>query len=96
MAMNDSATMHPEERRTRLIRSAPSWTAVAGLLLALAMPVCGWLVTLSNRVSVLEEKTATLATAAQMAEVKTEITDWIAETERDRVADRAFEPGQRK
>jgi hypothetical protein len=56
--------------------------AIAGLMLAVTAPVCGWMVSLGNRVSVLEEKTSTLATAAQMAEVKQKIDDWIHESER--------------
>ena len=69
-------------------RGRPSWTAVAAMLLSVMMPVCGWMVSLSNRVAVLEEKTASLATSAQMAEVKTQISDWINESQRERVDDR--------
>jgi hypothetical protein len=52
------------------------------------MPVCGWLVSLSNRVAVLEVQTQSLATAAQMAEVKQEITDWKEQDQRERTEDR--------
>jgi hypothetical protein len=69
-------------------RERPTWTAVASMLLAVMMPVCGWMVSLSNRVAVLEEKTQSLATAAQMAEVKQKIDDWIQEDARNGANDR--------
>ncbi len=86
--MATTAMPMTEEHRPGLNRARPSWTAVAGMLLSVMLPVCGWMISLSNRVAVLEEKTQSLATAAQMAEVKTQISDWIAETERQRIDDR--------
>jgi regulator of replication initiation timing len=62
---------------------------VAAMLLSVTMPICGWMVSLSNRVAVLEEKTASLATAAQMAEVKQKIDDWIELNNRLRLDDQA-------
>ena len=69
-------------------RDRPSWMAIAAMMLSVVIPLCGWLVSLSNRISVLEEKTATLATAAQMATVTQKIDDWIEESNRVRVDDR--------
>jgi hypothetical protein len=83
---------------TRLVPShaRPSWTAMAAMLLSIVVPVCGWMISLSNRVSVLEVKTESLATAAQMAEVKQKIEDWIAESDRARLDDRVREVREAK
>lgn len=90
--MDAATTMARTEPRTEtgpaVNRPGPSWTAVAAMMLSVMMPVCGWLVTLSNRVAALETKTDSLATSAQMAEVKQKIDDWIAESDRLRVDDR--------
>ena len=66
----------------------PSWSAMAAVVLSLTLPVCGWMVSLSNRVASLEEKTSSLATAAQMAEVKQKIDDWIQVSSREHYDDR--------
>jgi hypothetical protein len=88
--MDATATMLRTERRgPGFNRARPSWTAVAAMLLSVTMPICGWMVSLSNRVAVLEEKTASLATAAQMAEVKQKIDDWIELSNRLRLDDQA-------
>jgi hypothetical protein len=88
-AMDAPATIqNTDNPRPALNRPGPSWTAVAAMMLSVMMPVCGWLVTLSNRVAALETKTDSLATSAQMAEVKQKIDDWIAESDRLRVDDR--------
>jgi hypothetical protein len=85
----DATTMRSTEGpRLMLNRTRPSWTAMAAMLLSVTIPLCGWLVTLSNRVSALEVRTESLATAAQMAEVRQKIDDWIAESDRARMDDR--------
>jgi heme exporter protein D len=86
--MEATMPMTADSKPPHFSREAPSWTAVAAMLLSVMMPVCGWMISLSNRVAVLEEKTQSLATSAQMAEVKTQIADWIAESERERINDR--------
>lgn len=89
MMEKDTEERRHTDLRPMFRRDRPSWMAIAAMMLSVTAPVCGWMVTLGNRVSVLEEKTATLATAAQMAEVKQKIEDWIQESERARVEDRA-------
>jgi hypothetical protein len=84
-----ATTRIAEETRPLFNRARPSWSAVAAIMLSVMMPVCGWMVTLSNRVAALETKTDSLATSAQMAEVKQKIDDWIAEADRARVDERA-------
>ncbi len=76
MASEETQRRH-EGLRPLFRRDRPSWMAIAAMLLSVTVPVCGWMVSLSNRLAVLEEKTQTLATAAQMAEVKQKIEDWI-------------------
>ena len=83
-----TATMQSrQEVRPAFNRARPSWTAVAAMMLSITVPVCGWMVSLSNRVAALEVKTESLATSAQMAEVKQKIDDWIQESDRVRVDD---------
>jgi len=77
-------------------RSRASWTAVAGLVLSVTVPLCGWMVTLSNRVSSLEVKTDSLATSAQLSKVEQRIADWIEESDRARVEQRDREIRSRK
>lgn len=84
----EARTRSWEDRRPALRPSAPSWSAVAALLLTVTVPVCGWMVSLSNRVSANEVKIESLATAAQMAEVKQKIDDWIQLAGRERSDDR--------
>ena len=78
--MRERAQLRPLFRRDR-----PSWMAIAAMMLSVMIPVCGWLVTLSNRVAALEVSTQSLATAAQMAEVKQKVDDLVEETIRERV-----------
>jgi len=63
----------------------PSWVAVATMLLAVTMPVCGWLVSLSNRVAVLESEAHHTATSEQIATLTQKLDDWEAEYHRDQI-----------
>jgi hypothetical protein len=67
-------------------RGRPSWTAIAALLLSVMIPVCGWMVALSNRVAVLEADNGRLSTAAvEIAALKQELSDFRREYEQDTV-----------
>lgn len=83
--MDPEETMQlTEEPASVFNRAKPSWIAVAGMLLAVIIPVCGWLVTLSNRVAVLEADSNRLSTAAvEIAQLRQELTDFRREYERD-------------
>lgn len=74
---------HTDGLKPMFRRDRPSWMAIAAMMLSVTAPCCGWMISLGSRVAVLEEKTGTLATAAQMAEVKQKIDDWIQESERE-------------
>jgi hypothetical protein len=79
----------------RVFRPGPSWATMAAMLLSVTLPACGWMVSMSNRVAALEVKTESLATAAQMAEVKQKIDDWIAASDREREHERPRTRGDR-
>lgn len=80
---HEEARRHTDGLKPMFRRDRPSWMAIVGMMLSVTVPVCGWMISLGARVSVLEERTLTLATAAQMAEVKQKIDDWIQESERE-------------
>ena len=75
--------------RTPFHGQKPSWTAVAAMLLSVMMPVCGWMVSISNRVAVLETENSHLSTAAvQIAALTQELADFRRQYEQDRINDR--------
>jgi hypothetical protein len=43
----------------------PSWIAVVGMLIAPLLMVCAWMISLSNRVAVLESEVSTLSTISK-------------------------------
>ena len=81
-------TAREEEDRGAQQRGRAPWTAVAGLVLSVSVPICGWMVSLSNRVSALEVKTESLATSSQLSKVEQRIADWIEESDRARAKER--------
>ena len=92
----DTPSRHGEGLRPLFRRDRPSWMAIAAMMLSVTVPVCGWMVSISNRVAALEVKTESLATTSQMAEVKQKIDDWIAESDRERIDDRVREVREAK
>jgi len=97
--MNAPATSQPGERSEQQheVRRRPnqerkhSWSTVAAMVLSVMIPVCGWMISLSNRISALEVKSESLATAVQVAELKQRINDWIEASEREHVDNLARE-----
>jgi hypothetical protein len=94
--MDDEETTPRSALRPMFRRDRPSWMAIAAMMLSVTVPVCGWMVSISNRIAALEVKTESLATTSQMAEVKQKIDDWIAESDRERVDERVREVREAK
>ena len=78
--------MEVPSRRERFGRT-PTWPTIAALLLAIIMPLCTALVSLSNRVAVLESEVGHMATAEQVAKQTQKFDDFLEEYRRDQVND---------
>jgi hypothetical protein len=77
------------EAETSKRTSSPSWMAVVGMLIAPMMMVCAWMISLSNRIAVLESENSHLSTAAvQIAALTQELVDFRRQYEQDRINDR--------
>ena len=71
-------------RRSKFTQT-PTWPTIAALLLAIVMPLSTALVSLSNRVSVLESEMGHMATAEQVAKQTQKFDDFLEEYRRDQV-----------
>jgi hypothetical protein len=73
-------------------RSSPSLVSIAGVVLAVIMPLTGWLVSVSNRVAVLESDNSHLSTAAvEISALKQELSDFRREYEQDKINTRVVD-----
>jgi hypothetical protein len=66
----------------------PSWIAIIGMMVAPTMMICAWMISLSNRVAVLEAEssrpsTTAVETAVEIAALKQELLDFRREYEQD-------------
>lgn len=70
-------------------RRQASPVAIAGLAVALLVPLAGWTMSLSNRLAVIESQSTSLSSAAvEISALKQEVADFRNEYERDKSNDR--------